>query len=217
LLIENAKRLIGALNGAPIIVMFSTGKDSIVVGDLIKRFHKGPVEYVFLYFVPGLEIKEKLIRYYENKWDIKITQRPNPASFTMTTGKKITQSDIVNGLRKELNISWTAWGILRSDSLQRMAIVGKTKSKDSGIDGIDERNKKIYPVGWWSKKDINSYLKHYKLPVPIEYELGFNHDISSPDAMAMLYLKNNHRKDYEKIIEKFPICEQMVWKVENGC
>jgi tRNA(Ile)-lysidine synthase TilS/MesJ len=64
-------------NGEPIIVMFSTGKDSIVMADLLIKGYRGHKEFVFLYFVPGLAIKQRIIEYYENRWNITVRQQPH--------------------------------------------------------------------------------------------------------------------------------------------
>jgi 3'-phosphoadenosine 5'-phosphosulfate sulfotransferase (PAPS reductase)/FAD synthetase len=204
-------RIAKALKNEPLLLMFSTGKDSIVACDLMFKHHEGPKTLVFLYFVDGLEIKERVLRFYEDRWNTKIIRRPSADSLKMLTGKKIKLSDIEAGLRKEFNATWTVWGIRRSDSMQRMAIIGKTDR------GIDERNRKLYPIGWWKPSEVYSYCKFNKLVLPIEYQHGFKRDFSNPDGDALIYLRNTFPNDYKKVIEKFPICEQMVWKVENGC
>ena len=206
----DAIRMAEALKNEPLLLMFSTGKDSIVAGDLMFRYH-GNIRPVFLYFVDGLEIKERVIRFYEKRWNVQIIRRPSADTMKMLNGKKITLSQIEAGLRKEFNIAWTIWGVRRSDSMQRMAIIGKTDR------GIDERNRKLYPIGWWKPSDVYSYCKFHKLILPIEYQHGFKRDFSNPDGEALIYLRNTFPDDYRKVIEKFPICEQMVWKAENGC
>ena len=62
-------------------------------------------------------------------------------------------------------------------------------------------------------------MKTYKFN-EIEYELvkeykdGFKHDLSTPDHLGLLYIKNQYPEDYEKIISTFPNLEAGVKKLE---
>jgi 3'-phosphoadenosine 5'-phosphosulfate sulfotransferase (PAPS reductase)/FAD synthetase len=202
-----AAELLGA---EPLLVFFSTGKDSIVTADLLFKHYPGEKKLVFLYFVQGLSIKQKIIEYYEKRWNTKIDQHPNFIHLNMKQDKKKYKlSDIERGLRAKYNISWIAQGVRRDESLARRGMLASCEY------GIDERQRKIYPVADFSAKQIMAYIKFNNLRLPPEYNHGWKHDFSTPDVEGLVYLKNNFPEDYRKVIAEFPHLEAMVYAQEN--
>jgi hypothetical protein len=59
------------------IVLYSLGKDSTVMLDLFNKFMKGRYTPVFLYYCENLDSKNKVIHYYEKRYNIKIEQYPH--------------------------------------------------------------------------------------------------------------------------------------------
>jgi sulfate adenylyltransferase subunit 2 len=199
----------GLLSGEPVIVLFSTGKDSIVMTDLLVKHYTGRIVPVFMYFVAGLSIKQRVIDYYQKRWNLEIEQVPHFTTLCLKTGKKYHLADIERGLRATYNISWIAEGYKKTDSLARRGMLANLPH------GIDERNRKIYPVSDWNDKKIMAYIKVNRLQLPIEYNHGLKHDFSVPDAKLLLYLKNNFPGDYRKVITEFPNMEALVWAEQN--
>ena len=204
--LDTVQQISEILNGEPLIVMFSTGKDSIVMADLLIKGYRGHKEFVFLYFVPGLDIKQRIIGHYENRWNITVHQQPHYGALSLKTGKKYRMADIEHGLRAAFNISYIAQGVRRDESMARRGMLAHLPY------GIDERNKKLYPIAGFSAKDIMAYIKLRKLPLPVEYSHGWKHDLSVPDVDGLVYLKNNFPKDYAKVIAEFPRLEALVWE-----
>jgi 3'-phosphoadenosine 5'-phosphosulfate sulfotransferase (PAPS reductase)/FAD synthetase len=114
-------------------------------------------------------------------------------------------ADIEHGLRAKYNISWIAQGVRRDESMARRGMLAHLSY------GIDERNKKLYPIADFSTKQVMAYAKLNKLPLPPEYQHGFKHDFSVPDVDVLVYLKNNYPKDYKKVIAEFPHLGAIVW------
>jgi len=204
-MIDTVKQISQFLKNEPIIVMFSTGKDSIVMSDLLVKHYPGKIEFVFLYFVQGLEIKQRIIDHYEKRWNVKIHQQPHYGTLSMKTGKKHKMGDIERGLRVKFDISYIAQGIRRDESVARRGQLAHLPY------GIDEKYKKLYPIANFSAKDVMAYIKLNKLPLPVEYSHGFKHDLSVPDVDALVYLKHNFPNDYKKVIDDFPQLEAQVW------
>jgi phosphoadenosine phosphosulfate reductase len=202
----NTVQIAACLQGEPLIIMFSTGKDSIVMCDMLMRRYSGRKELVFLYFVPDLGIKRRLIDYYEKRWQVSVHQQPHYGALSLKTGKKYKMADIERGLRANFNISWIAQGIRRDESMARRGMLARLPY------GIDERNKKVYPIADWSARMVTAYIKQHRLPVPIEYSHGWKHDFSVPDIDGLVYLKHNFPKDYDKVIAEFPRLEAAVWE-----
>jgi len=206
---DTVKQISGILKDEPIIIMFSTGKDSIVMADLLMKGYAGKKEFVFLYFVEGLEIKQRIIEHYEKRWNIKIHQQPDFTNLSLKTGKKYKMSDIERGLRAKFNISYIAQGVRRDESMARRGMLAHLPY------GIDEKYKKLYPIADFSAKDVMSYIKLNKLPIPVEYSHGWKHDFSTPNVDGLIYLKNNFPNDYKKVIAEFPHLQAMVFGKEN--
>jgi sulfate adenylyltransferase subunit 2 len=199
----------GLLSGEPVIVFFSTGKDSVVITDLMVKHYRGPIIPVFMYFVPGLSIKQRIIEYYEKRWSLTVKQIPHFTSLNLKTGKRYKMSDIERSLRAELNVSWIVQGYKKTDSMARRGMLAHL------TDGIDERNRKLYPIAEWNDKQVMAYIKLNRLQLPIEYNHGLKHDFCVPDTRMLLYLKNNFPGDYQKVIAEFPSLESAAWLEEN--
>ena len=194
----------------PVLIMFSGGKDSIVTLDLaMKHFTKENLTVVHYYFVPGLSIKERVLTWYESKYGIKIHRVPDKETIALQTGKKtVGQGDQEYVLRRQFDLKWIMNGIRKQDSMARRGMLA------GAVDGIDERNGKLYPIGEWSTKQVLSYIKLNRLMLPVEYNMGMTRDFYIPNQQGMLWLKNNFPADYAKVIQTFPDLESMARKVE---
>lgn len=73
-------------------------------------------------------------------------------------GRVVKQKAIFDDSRHEFGASWFSLGERRMESLKR-------RGKLAHIDGIDERNKYLYPVIDFSNNEVKSYLRMYNLPV----------------------------------------------------
>ncbi len=191
----------------PCLVGFSTGRDSIVMLDLMMKNYKGKMTFVYYYFVPNLEYKEKLLKYYEQKYDIKIERRPSQITLSYMLGRVIKQSEVFNNSRHEFGISYFALGERRCESLKR-------RGKLAHIYDVDERNKYFYPLIDFSNKQVESYVKLHNLPIGEEYKVGYKHDLSICDPKGLLYIKHQYPDDYNKIIRTFPNLEAGVRRLE---
>jgi sulfate adenylyltransferase subunit 2 len=163
-----------------------------------------------MYFAPGLSIKQRIIGYYEKRWNLPVKQIPHFTSLSLKTGKKIKLADVERSLRAELNITWIAQGYKKTDSLARRGMLARLTD---GV--IDERGRKMYPLADWNDKQVMAYIKLNRLPLPVEYSHGLKRDFSVPDTRLLLYLKNNFPGDYAKVIAEFPQLEAMIWAEEN--
>lgn len=202
--------IVQALKNEPVLIMFSGGKDSIVVLDLFMRyFPKEQIKVVHYYFVPCLSIKERVLTWYEEKYNIEIIREPDSKTIALQSGKKsYSQANQEAVLRKKYNVKYLAQGIRKQDSMARRGMLANLPY------GIDERNGKLYPIAEWTTKQVMSYIKLNKLMLPVEYSIGWDHDFYIPNATGMLMLKNNFPEDYNKVIAVFPQLESMAKRVE---
>lgn len=192
------------------VVMFSTGKDSIVTLDLCVKYLKKVVA-VYLYFVKGISFREKILNHYRNRYGIEILQFPYPDVTRIINkgmylqGKRkvanLGQSDTVTYIRKQTGIEYVAFGYRINESLQRRAIVKKFSE-----DGIDRKFRKIYPIWDYSAKDCFNYITREKLILPIEYQYGFR-DISFFSGESLIWLYQTFPEDYEKVKRTYPFID----------
>jgi hypothetical protein len=125
------------------------------------KHYKGPMRFVYLYFVKGLPMKECILQHYEKRYGISIDRLPDSSYIFLKTGKKHTLAHIEADIRYKYDISYLASGMRRDETFSRRGQLAHIPS------GIDEKYKKLYPVINFTKKDILSYVKLHKLPMPI--------------------------------------------------
>jgi len=137
---QNINYMAKALKNEPLLILFSGGKDSIVTLDLcLKYFSKDQLKFVHYYFVPGLEIKERVLDWYESKYEIKIYKEPDSKTIALWSGKKsYKQANQEAAIRKKYNVKYLVQGIRKQDSLARRGMLSNLPY------GIDERNGKLY-------------------------------------------------------------------------
>ena len=205
---QSAIEIANRLGNEPVLVMFSGGKDSIVAADLMVKHYRGPMIFVYLYFVDGLKIKESVLSWYQARFKAEIHHEPSPETASLATGKRVKMADIEAGLRRKYDTSYLVQGVRKCESMARRGMLKHLEF------GIDHKYKKLYPVGDWSDREIWSYIKLHKLKVPIEYSFGMKHDIWVPDGAMMLFFKHNFQDDYRKIIAAYPQLETMTKREE---
>jgi 3'-phosphoadenosine 5'-phosphosulfate sulfotransferase (PAPS reductase)/FAD synthetase len=201
------------------VVLFSTGKDSIVTLDIVSQFYKD-FKIVHMYFVKGLSYREKTLKYYSQRYGKEIIQIPEPEtvnalqrgvfSLSQTVKKEsfVRMSDIERQIRFITGQFYLFTGEKKADSLNRRIMINHEG------DGIDRVHGKVYPLADWTEKNVFKYLKVKKLPLPVEYQSGFR-NIDSPNKSALLWMKNNFPEDYEKVLETFPLIETLLHERET--
>lgn len=199
-----------------VLVGFSGGKDSIVTLDLCFKYFK-IVKAFFMYLVPELEFQEKMVNWYENKYNTKIIRLPHfevsnflrYGSFTIfdLDVEIISINDIYNFLREKTGINWIAAGEQCADSIVRNAMI-----KNSG--SIDYKRGRFYPLAYWKKQDVLQYIKYKKLYLsPEQKQLGFS--FRSLLGREIKIIKERYPKDYEKILKVYPFIGAGVKRYEQ--
>lgn len=199
-----------------VIVAFSGGKDSIVTLDLCFRFFKN-VKPFFMYICPDLSFQERMLQWYERKYDTEIIRVPHMdvseyfhyGSFRIgdPTFPIVSINDIYKWLRLENDIWWIAAGERINDSIVRRAMMKKSGS-------IDVQRGRFYPVAEWKKQEIMDYIKFHKLYLSEDSrKLGFSFRSLAGNELAMV--KNVFPEDYEKIIHLYPFAEAGVKRYEE--
>ena len=199
-----------------VLVGFSGGKDSIATLDLCFKYFK-TVRAFFMYLVPDLEFQEKMLSWYENKYNTEIIRLPHfevsnflkYGSFTMfdLNVELIGINDIYSYLRKKTGIHWISAGERCADSITRNAMI-----KNSG--SIDRKRGRFYPLAYWKKQDVLQYIKYRKLYLsPEQKQLGFS--FRSLAGKEIKVIKERYPKDYEKILKVYPFIGAGVKRYEQ--
>lgn len=200
------------------IVLFSGGKDSAVTLDLCFKYFKH-VKPVFMYLVRGLEFQERTIRWYEDKYDTEVLRVPHfmlsdflrYGSFRpMDLDVPIVKTaEAYNYIREKTGVYWIAGGERISDSIIRRAMIKQSSS-------IDISRGRFFPLAYWRKKHVMSYIKQHNIPLSLESrELGFS--FRSLEGRELSVIKEKFPKDFEKIKADFPLIEASIaWEKNYG-
>lgn len=198
------------------ICSFSMGKDSIGAAIQMRRYFSG-VDYVFLYMVPDLEFQEIALQYYEAKFSAKIKRMPNPSIYRQLNSlmyqhpgnvDAIFDANLYEGDYDEVfsaskidlklpESSFVGVGVRSADSMAR-----RTSIKATG--GINLKRKQFFPVHDWNMAKLVSEIKQSGIKLPVDYKIwgrtfdGFDHRFLKP-------LKDNFPRDFEKIMDFFPL------------
>jgi len=209
--LETLRALAG--DNESVIVSYSGGKDSLVVMDLCKKAFPCVVSF-FMYLIPGTSIMERQINYAKARWDIEVLQYPHWALYSMLLAgvycdprgneliaagaRKIKMSDVYNQVRDETGISLIATGMKRADSMFRQRSLS------------NKMHKVIHPINGWNKFDIIVYCKENDIELPI---MNNGHSVGVDlTSDGLIYLKQNHPEDFEKLLKIFPYAEVPIYQ-----
>lgn len=201
-----------------VTVGFSTGKDSIVSLDLCCRHFK-KVTAIFMYVVPGMSFQEAYLKQAERRYGIKILRLPHwslstafqvnyyrPGSDLSASTPDLTITDVEKYLREAHGSTWFAYGQKKNDSLERRAMI-------SASGGVDVKGRRFYPVGEFSDKEIFAYMRHRRLPLPIDYQL-FGHSFGLLEPMELRQVREHFPADFAKIVKLFPEIEASIARLD---
>lgn len=189
-----------------IAILYSTGEDSSVLFHvMLKYFSKDQIVPVFLYSCKELSYKNNFIKEIEKLYGINIEYHLdyNVSDLLRREGykvKKISYGTMLQSIRQEYDCEYVAIGWVKGESMGR-ACAMKTYNN-----GIDWRDKKLFPLHEWNKKDIRTYIKRNKISLAPECYCGFrNIDIFS--GKTLLWLKHSHPEDYKAWVKTYPMSE----------
>lgn len=200
------------------VVLFSGGKDSAVALDLCFKYFKKVVP-VFMFIVKDLEFQEITLRWYEDRYNIEILRVPHfmLSDFLRYGSFRIMDLDVpviktidlYNYIREVTGVYWISGGERIADSIFRRAMIKKSSS-------IDKERGKFYPLAYWNKAQVMSYVKHKKLPLSLESRaLGFSFRSLYGDELKTI--KGKFPNDFEKIKNDFPLVEASIkWSEIHG-
>lgn len=208
---EALARLKKARQRSPsVVVSYSGGKDSLVVTDMcIRSFDK--VEAFIMEFVPGMEIVDEQCLMLQKLWGIECLRYPHWSALNARKWgvhcnllpdsldiKDFTLADILHAVRSDTGIQMIANGYKISDGRHRKKIM-RVASADT-----------VSPLAGFQKVDVLAYMASRKIPVPKSsggIMTGIDLSVNS-----LLWLHDDHPRDFRRICEVFPYAESVVWR-----
>lgn len=191
-----------------VIVSYSGGKDSAVTLDLCSRYFENV--YVFrMYYVPGLSFHRSMARWIDDRYGLNIFDVPHfmTSSFLRYGTFRlpdldvpiVTIKEIYDYVREYFGAWWIAGGERIKDSIWRNAMLKRSGS-------IDDMRGRFFPVAYWSKSEIERYIRRKKIKIsPESHILGYSFRSLMPKELESL--KTYYPEDYRKIQSWFPMVE----------
>lgn len=218
-LIEHAKRTLieVAKENREVILFYSGGKDSITILDMAAPlFDK--IYCVFMYFVEGLQHQEIFLRDAAARYpNVEIVRVPHfNLSAVFKYGlycnptpdlRQLDLSDVEKAVRSQLGNLWIMYGAKKVDGLNRRLMLGTYEN-----DSIMRKTKKAYPLSLWKNKDVLAYIKHRKLPSPVNYGLKTPSAGVTLKKEVLVWLRDRWPQDLKKILNAFPEAEVLLYE-----
>lgn len=116
-------------------------------------------------------------------------------------------TDIV---REKYNIEWAFFGFKQSDSMNRRLML-----RTYDMNGINEAQKKCYPLSEYKNKDVMDYISRAGLIKPESYDS--KHQSSGTDITDinyLLFLRNRFPGDLQKVINEYPLVERKLFEYD---
>jgi len=209
-------------NDSVILFHSATGKDSIMLCDLLSKSFKRVI-CVFMYIVKNLQYENNYIEWATLKYaNIEFIQVPHYAVYSFLRAGylgikkdesicKMKISKIDELIRKQTCINFSIYGFKKNDGLTRRLMLNNL------IDGINHKTNKGYPLMDLKNSEVLDYIKDNDLIKPFCYDLkkpSSGCDISQPKFLQ--YLKNKYPKDLQKVFEQYPMTEAALFNYENN-
>lgn len=194
-----------------VIVGVSGGKDSVALLDICCKTFKSVYPF-FMYIVKGLGFQEKYLSVLEHRYGVKFLRIPHwqlstmyqsgayrPDNALAMSTPTIKMGDVENYVRDYFQCGWIAYGMMKCESLERNAMIGRSGAVDYDL-------KKIYPLAEWSPGKVKDYLALNQIPLAPEYRyMKRSFGSLLPECLEMV--KDHFPDDYEKIKYIFPYIE----------
>ena len=212
-------------NNDQLLLSFSTGKDCLAAWLAVRDEFKEIIPF-YLYLVPDLEFVDESLAFYEKMLGIHIVRLPAPQLYGMLNDLVFQPPERIEtifscnfpkfgypevreiliedyGLNKNI---FYATGVRAPDSPMRMTALSK-------YGPITHSQNKFHPVWNWTKAKLVEELKKHKIKLPIDYKL-FSRSFDGLGLRFLFQIKKHLPRDFEKIIQWFPLVELEISRYE---
>lgn len=208
-----------------VILAFSTGKDSLACW-LTIREHFNVIPH-YQYSIPGLEFVDEALDYYERFFSTKIIRLPHPRlhrllnNLVFQTPERMLvidqaglpnhdYADIRQVLIEDNKLdpgTFVADGVRAADSpLRRIAL--------SKYGPITWESRRFHPIWDMKKAQVLELFRKSGVKLTTDYKL-FGRTFDGLDARFLVPLKQHRPRDYQRVLDWFPLAELEVYRWEN--
>lgn len=107
---------------------------------------------------------------------------------------------------------WYVGGHRKADGLERRAMLTSFRSQVSehgiplgGLQGLNMKEKRIYPLHDWKSNEVLSYCRSQRLPPAADLGQKNNAGVDPSSPQFMGAMKRFYPADYLKVLEQFPL------------
>lgn len=208
------------------LIAFSCGKDAIAAWLAIQDSFDDVIPY-YLYIVPGLEFVNESLDYYERFFKTKITRLPNPSlhrqlnNFVFQPPERclvIEQANLPNHSYSEVRRAM----IIKHGLQDNILVADGVRAADSPLRRISITQygpitwnlNKYHPVWDMKKDELIALLNKHNCKLPVDYKY-FSRTFDGIDLRFLLPIKKYFPKDYQTILNWFPLAELEVFRYEH--
>ena len=204
-----------------VLVGLSGGKDSLATLELCLAAFSH-VEAFLMEMVPGLECERGPVAAAARRAHVELHCVPHwHLSHYLKTGvfaprcrglgrfRNVRQRDVEALLRKRTGIQWVAYGHRMDDGASRRFYLRKR-----GV--IDWQHLRLAPLYDWRTREVLQFLRAHKIsPPPARYGTA-GRRVTGFDLTerCLSWLRDNHPKDYQRVLEFFPDAHAVVIRKE---
>ena len=214
-----------------VILSFSGGKDSIASYLALREagYKATDIIPIFLYWIPKLEFEEKSLAYFEEHLfeGVHIERLPHTALYKLLN-ELIFQppercsiiedlglpyndyGDLVECIIEDYKLpkdQFYAFGMRATDSLTRYSVF-----KNYGP--VSERERKWSCVWDWRLAKVIHEIRRHGIKLPPDYVM-FGRTFDGIDFRFLYPLKKYYPRDYEKVLEWFPLADLEIYRYEH--
>jgi len=205
-------------SGGTCFLGFSRGKDSITSWLYLRQFFSRIIPF-HCASVPHLKFVDESLSYYEQYFGTQIERcmdgdcvnalrtlvfQPLELEEEIDNLHLLAYSkhEIVDWLRAKykLPFAWCAYGISKSDSIDRRIYVTK-------YNGRIEKHRSFYPCFNWTRAQVLAFLQQHGVKLPPDYLLSNRSMAALPRLRHLLRMRELFPQDFERIKLTFPFIE----------
>lgn len=213
-------REVSAVTDSVILFHSASGKDSIALLDLLCP-HFSRIVCAYMYVVKDLQHINRYISYARNKYpNAEWVQIPHYGLFSdIKTGylgheknekqKQYKLSDLTNIVRERTGIEWVCYGFKKSDSMNRRLMLNTYR-----LNGINDKNKKFYPLADYLNKDVLKYIFDKGIIKPERYGNSQSSGCDVGDVEYLTFLRDKFPSDYKRVLKEYPLADRLLYERE---
>lgn len=210
------------------MLAFSTGKDAIAAW-LAIRDHFDRVHPYYLYLVPGLEFVEESLAYYEQFFGVRIARLPHPSLHRWLAGGYTYQPPERLRVIQQAELPLHDYADIRKVMIEDkgldpgMLVADGVRAADSPMSRIaikthgpiSQKHGRYHPIWDWLKVDLIECFRRSAVKLPEDYKM-FGRSFDGLDARFLVPLKRHRPKDYQRVLDWFPLADLDVYRWEKA-